>query len=229
MKTSVITPYRTPLRVMHEVKRRTLHVNEIENLSPSLRKIILSGDELRGFKSLSPDDHIKVFFPYPGEKEPVLPEIENGQVKILDPNRPPIMRDYTPRKYNEAANTLELIFVLHEQGAASDWARNAQVGDPLSIGGPKGSNVVPYHYDGYIMIGDETAIPSILRRLEELPDASPAVVIIEVENASHELPIHPLPSIQLHWIHRNGGDRSIEDRFLAELKKIKLPSGDFFT
>jgi len=50
-------------RVRHEIKRRRLTVARVERLPPKMVRIVLGGEELRGFTSLGFDDHIKVFFP----------------------------------------------------------------------------------------------------------------------------------------------------------------------
>jgi NADPH-dependent ferric siderophore reductase len=54
----------------------------------------------------------------------------------------PVSRDYTPL-YDEARHELALDFYIHDGGVASTWAMNAREGDKLTIGGPRGSLVVP--------------------------------------------------------------------------------------
>ena len=76
------------------------------------------------------------------------------------------MRDYTPRAFDAAGNRLTIDFALHDAGPATAWALNARPGETLLIGGPRGSTVVPDDFDFYLLAGDETALPSIGRRLE---------------------------------------------------------------
>src|SRR5579872_7402886 len=100
------TSQRVAHRVRHEVKRRLLQVREVRALTPKMVRIVLGGDELAGFISAAHDDHVKLFFPAPGEDKPAMPTpVPNGPV-YAEGVTPPVARDYTPRRYDAAANTL---------------------------------------------------------------------------------------------------------------------------
>lgn len=75
------------------------------------------------------------------------------------------MRDYTPRHFDAARRELTLDFILHDAGPATAWAQQVKIGDQLGIGGPRGSQVVADVFDWYLLLGDETAMPAIGRRL----------------------------------------------------------------
>ncbi|RYZ95783.1 MAG: siderophore-interacting protein [Proteobacteria bacterium] len=206
----MIGSHRELISVVHELKRRELAVKRIEDLNPSLRRVTLSGDALADFTSLSPDDHVKVFFPDPDNPEK------------------PAMRDYTPRRFDQASRELDLEFVLHGDGPGSSWAARAQVGDILSVGGPRGSKVVPYHFDWYLMIGDESSLPSFARRLAELPAGARAVALLEVENVDRKLPLPTLGEVEVHWVFR-GSDAPGNPRALSEaLGRLSFPKGDYY-
>ena len=53
-------------RVRHEPRRRLLTVRQVERITPTMARMTLDGD-LAGFVSASYDDHVKVFFPLPGD------------------------------------------------------------------------------------------------------------------------------------------------------------------
>jgi len=169
---------RVAKRINHELKVRLLKVVATTELTPYMIRITLSGEELTGFTSAAPEDHVKVFFPAPGSEKPILPK--------LTPHGPVfsegvIMRDYTPSRYNSQTNELDLDFVLHKNGPASQWAANAKVGQYLGIAGPRGSFIYP-EFDWYLLIGDDTAIPSIARRLREMPENKKVIVVIETDS-----------------------------------------------
>jgi NADPH-dependent ferric siderophore reductase len=145
------------VRVRHETKRRVLTLWAVEALTPHMRRLHFQCDDLMGFVSLSPDDHIKLFFPGADGRE--------------------AMRDYTPRRFDVAAGTMAIDFALHDAGPATAWAVAAKPGDTLNIGGPRGSVVIPDAFDWRLFIGDETALPAIGRQLEE---ARPGAAIITV-------------------------------------------------
>ena len=111
-------------QIRHSTLFRRVQVRQVIDLGPHMRRIIVAGAELEGFHSASPDDHIKVFFPNP-EGDYVTPTM--GPVGPVHPegHTPSPMRDYTPRLHDPAAGTLAIDFVLHGEGPASDWARQA--------------------------------------------------------------------------------------------------------
>ena len=159
---------------------------------------------LTGFVSAAHDDHVKLFFPHPGQEKPVLPTPSpNGPVYPEGVARP-ASRDYTPRRYDAGANTLTLDFVLHDAGPATAWAAQARPGDFLGVGGPRGSFIVPDDFDWYLFAGDETALPAIGRRLEELPAGTRAIVVAEVADADEEQRFETRARLEMHWLHRNG-------------------------
>lgn len=213
--------------VSHTIKVRTLTVKRTERIAPHIQRITLTGSELADFVSLSPDDHVKVFFPYPGETVPVLPVMGVQGMEAQD-GRPPLMRDYTPRRFDVTKNELDLEFVLHGTGPGSLWAEHAVVGDSLTVAGPRGSRIVPYSFDWYLMIGDESSIPSFARRLEELPSESKAVVVLEVENESCEVSFSGNANVEIHWVYRRGAGPGRVDGLKDAVMKLQLPLGDYF-
>jgi NADPH-dependent ferric siderophore reductase len=171
---------RTARRVRHETKMRLLQVREVSRLTPKMVRIVVGGEALAGFVSAAHDDHVKLFFPQPGQDKPVLPTpTPNGPV-YPDGAARPAARDYTPRRYDAVANTLTIDFVLHGEGPATSWAAQARPGQFLGVGGPRGSFIVPDDFDWYLFVGDETAVPAIGRRLEELPAGTRVIAVVEV-------------------------------------------------
>lgn len=146
-------------RVRHELRRRLLTVTATTRITPQMQRITLTSPELKDFVSASFDDHVKLIFPGTGDT--------------------PEMREYTPRSFDNAQDTLTIDFALHDAGPATAWAMTAKAGDTLQIGGPRGSAVIPDDFDWVVLIGDETALPAIGRRLEELrPDVPVATFVI---------------------------------------------------
>lgn len=198
------TPARTVERVRHALKFRLLRVAEILDLTPSLRRIVLEGETLHGFVSLGFDDHVKLF--PPGPDGAVILPTEGPDGPVFAEPRPP-SRDYTPRRYEADRDRLTVDFVLGHPGPATDWAAKAVVGDPVGIGGPRGSRVVPLDYATHVLIGDETALPAIARRLEELPAHVRAVVIVEVDGADGRIPLDTRAQSHVVWVERAGRRR----------------------
>ncbi|VVN40524.1 NADPH-dependent ferric-chelate reductase [Pseudomonas fluorescens] len=136
----------------------------------------------------------------------------------------PAMRDYTPRRYDLATLELDIDFVLHGDGPASTWAEQATPGQFLHIGGPRGSMIVPDIFDSYLLIGDETALPAIARRLEGLAGNRRALVIIEVENGKEQQVLNSAAEIDVIWVLREGG----KDHLLTTVRQVQIPTGNLY-
>lgn len=223
------TSDRAVRRVRHTTRARLLQVVGVRPLTPHMRRITLGGPELEGFYSPAPDDHIKAFF-FPPGVAPVAPLPQPGGAPPLWPEgvaRPP-MRDYTPRRYDAVRGELDIDFVLHGHGPAATWAANAQVGDSLLIGGPRGSGLVPYRAAGYLLIADEAGLPALSRWLESLPAPTPVHAFVEVESPAEEQPLYTAANLSLTWIHRRGRPAGESSRFLDALRQAKLPKADVY-
>ena len=100
---------------------RPVEVVSVAKLTPRLVSVLVRGDALDGFRIEAPTGHVKVFLPADGQDDPAV-------------------RTYTPVRFDEASKTLELQFVLHGAGPASDWAERAAPGDKLAVAGPAGGS-----------------------------------------------------------------------------------------
>jgi len=196
-------------RVRHELKRRRLTVARVEKVSPQMVRVVLTGEELQGFTSLGFDDHIKLFFPTAA-----------GDVE---------MRDFTPRRFDADARELWVDFFLHEEGPAATWAAQTAAGQSLEIGGPKGSAVIALEgIDSHVLVGDETALPAISRRLEELPAGARALVVIEVDAGSVWPSLASAASIETVWVPRAGKAGAPAAELISALRELKFPNAQCF-
>jgi len=218
----IIDPSQTIHRVSHEIKRRRLEVLRVVDLTPRMRRITLGGPELAGFVSLGTDDHVKLLFPQTAEERAALETLVLGAGKDNGPM--PAMRDYTPRRYDLATGELDIDFVLHGDGPASTWAEQAAPGQHLHIGGPRGSMIVPDIFDSYLLIGDETALPAIARRLEELPAGRQVLAVIEVQDAAERLPLPSAAQVEVIWVEREGSQQDL----ISTVRQLLVPQGKLY-
>lgn len=204
---------RAPLRVRHQPRRRTLTIKQVEKIAAHMIRVTLTGD-LDGFVSLGFDDHVKLFFP-------------DGTFDAAGaPNT--LSRDFTPRRHDPAANTLEIDFALHDAGPATRWAAQAKPGDTLSLGGPRGSFIIPTDYDWHLLVGDETGLPAISRRLAELPAGARAIVVGEVDGPADEVAFATKANATIAWAHRSGAAPGESDALAQKLAAMKFPAGDYY-
>ncbi|MFC2251628.1 siderophore-interacting protein [Labrys portucalensis] len=218
---------RSPQRVRHEVRLRQLEVRRVTRLAPSMTRVTLAGPALEGFTSLGFDDHVKMFFPAPGESRPSLPHIGPEGMELREDQPKPITRDYTPRRYDPAAGELDIDFVLHDEGPASTWAAGVKAGDEAWIAGPRGSFVIPFAFDWYLLIADETGLPALARRLEELPAGARVLAFIEVDGRQDRLPLDTAADATVVWAHRGDAHAGQTGALLQAVQQAEFPAGDY--
>ncbi len=142
------SPITNPYREMYELKFRNAQVSHVEQPDDCFIRVTFTGSDLADFQSKGFDDHLKFLF-----------DDEQGQST---------RRDYTPRSFDNAKQQVTIEFALHENGKATQWARQAQPGQSVTLVGPRGSLIIAKEYHWHLLIGDLTALPAIRRRLEEL-------------------------------------------------------------
>jgi NADPH-dependent ferric siderophore reductase len=220
-------PDLTITRVRHPLKMRLLQVKRVHAVTPHMVRITLSGDDLEGFESSSFDDHVKVFFPHPGQDMPTIPQLSPDGPIRSESGLKPIARDFTPRRHDAAAGELDIEFALHEGGPATTWAAQAKVGQTLGIGGPKGSMLIPTGFDWHLLIGDDTALPAIARRIEEMPANARVAAVIEVQDPSAKIEFSTQAHLHVEWRYRSESDYRGAGLLLA-LRETYLPDGEGF-
>jgi NADPH-dependent ferric siderophore reductase len=185
---------------------RRVEVVSVSRLTPRLVSVRVGGDALEGFKIEVPTSHIKVFLPAPGEAAPSLPEFGPDGPAYPEGAPRPVVRTYTPRRFDEAARTLEVQFVLHGTGPASDWAERATAGDQLAVSGPGGRFSPDPAARRWWIAGDESAMPAVATLLEALPAAASAEVHLEVAGPDDEIGLASPARRTVFWHHRHAPD-----------------------
>ena len=184
-------------RVRHDLKMREVTVARINHVSPGFASITFHGEALADFTSLSFDDHVKFMF--------------------NDANGEPVRRDYTPRRVDTDAREIDIEFALHGHGGAAEWARNATIGQRAIIGGPRGSMILPLAMDWHLLIGDDSALPAVTRRLEELPAGARVQAVLLVDTPDRRT-FATQAHADIHWV-------ASEDELLQVLKDVPLQAG----
>ncbi|MES2263694.1 MAG: siderophore-interacting protein [Pseudomonadota bacterium] len=185
-------------RVQLEPKRRAATVLHVDTVSPHFVRVTFGGAALADFNSPGFDDHVKF---------------------IIDGDDGPVARNYTPRAFDNAAGTVDIEFALHGDGAASDWAAQAAPGQQAVIAGPRGAFIIPSDFDWHLLVGDETALPAIARRLEELPAGVRAFVIVQLNDAADRRALPSAAQVELSWL-------GAGDDLDAHIRALSLPAGE---
>jgi NADPH-dependent ferric siderophore reductase len=205
---AIDTPRHAITRIRREPRRRQVAVSRVTDLSPTMRRIEFTSPDLHDFESASPDDHVKLF----------VPDARSPQGTCA--------RDYTPRAFDAARGTLIIDFALHDAGPATAWALSAKVDDRLLIGGPRGSAVVADDFDYYVLIGDETALPAIGRRVETLRAKVPVTMLAVVDGPEDVQHFVTAADWRPHWVYRSGAGKDDATLLREAAAKLAAPNGE---
>ena len=212
-------------RVMVPLRQRKAEVVQIIDLSPTMRRIRLVGDDLSGFETdpLAPEAHIKVFFPERGAALKMPKVLEDGSADWhgAAEGRFSPFRDYTVRAFDKDKKQLDIDFVLHDEGVGGPWAQHAKIGDELGIFGPRSLKIPPLNADNYVFFVDETSLPALSRWMEILPPNVQVNAWIEVDNDRSKIDLIGGERRHFHWLYRD--DSSTEYGELLYLAVTELP------
>ncbi|MGO2557945.1 SIP domain-containing protein [Brachybacterium sp.] len=212
-------------------------------LGPSLVRFTFTSDDLEHFGTNSHmlDLRVKLIIPGPeASADHFAPVRPGGQLNPtthaewyrtwlqIDPADRGWMRTYTVREHRAAGHPgnlsaqpeVDIDVVLHldplereGQGVAARWARDAQVGDTVSLLGPNRHLVGP-EYGGIefrpgtartvLLVGDETAVPAIGSVLEALPASISGHALLEVPETGDAQQLLSRSGVQVTWLPREG-------------------------
>lgn len=196
------------------VRIRELEVLRRQWVSETMIRLTFGGPGAEGMISRAFDEHVKIVFPDP-DGELRVPTQDGDK---LDWPRPfPTCREYTIRAWRPDELEIDMDVVVHDSGIASDWARQAEIGEKVPVAGPPGAWMIPQDYDFYVLIADETALPAVARWAEEAPRDVRGAVIVEVPGAGSEQELDLPEGVSLTWLHTGGEESDATLRAAEEL------------
>jgi NADPH-dependent ferric siderophore reductase len=163
-------------------------------VSPCLARVTLGGAELEGFTIAEPAASVRLLLPSSPSRELVMPTW-NGNEFLMPDGRRPVIRTFTPRA--SRPRELELDIVIHDGGVASEWATRAEPQAAVAVSGPGRGHTIDREAKGYLLAGDESAIPAMSQLLEAIPPEIAVRVIVEARlEARHAVPEHPRRTVE---------------------------------
>lgn len=206
---------------------RPQHVMEVirtERIAPSMVRLWIGGD---GFASFSPnaftDAYVKIWFVKPelGLEPPYdIPALRES----LAPDDLPVTRTYTVRTVAEDSFAIDVV-VHGEQGLAGPWAARVQPGERVVFGGPGGAFAPDETAAWHLFLGDESSLPAIARSVESLPATARGAALIEVRDASEELPFSAPEGFEVRWLHRGEASADTVGLLAEQAAALDLPAG----
>ncbi len=203
----------------------TLYLKRKEYITPHYIRITLEGDDIPLFENTTIGVNNKVFIPPPGMNTIHFPYIDHQTMEWVYPAKEvsPSIRTYTHRGIDLANNELWIDFVAHgENGPASAWAINAQIGDCLGVMMRDAKTELYTKADHYLLVGDATAIPVISAILEDLPRSATVCCVLEVYGTDDIQRIETDAMVDFHWLFNPTPEKGSE---MAEyVKNLQLPT-----
>ena len=212
---------------MAQIKLMTGTVLARRNVTPGMVRVTLGGEGLAGFKTTGVgDEYIRFFFPNPETGELVLPDVdEKGFWKWPDGKKPAHCECYTIRAVREGDTPeIDVDFVVHEHGHASEWAQAATPGQTVALREPYGIYEAPTNVDWQLFVCDATGLPALGRLLENLPAGTEARAIVEIPDASHEQAFETRADLKLVYLHGTGNGIA-PSRLEAAVRGVAVPQG----
>lgn len=123
---------------------------------------------------------------------------------FTDPSGKAHQRGYTVVDPDPATGTAALEFYLHP-GVASQWARDARVGDEIDASILNGRSPLEGRPPHLVLVGDGASLPAIADTLRRTPDL-PVTVLLErgYPDDAEALPITPREGAEIRWFDRDG-------------------------
>ncbi|MEM9784110.1 MAG: siderophore-interacting protein [Pseudomonadota bacterium] len=164
-------------------------------LSPNFQRLRLEG-AFSAYAVPGAGLHFRLLIGEPGAGLPTLDDrgITEWPGGVERWHRPP----YTARAVDPGGRWLDIDIVLHEGGRVTDWCQRLVPGEEVALHGPSGSVQPTARWLG--LIGDETALPVIMRMIEDAPAGTSGQALVMVRDpADAQVPARN-PGIALDWV-----------------------------
>lgn len=130
-------------------------------------------------------------------------------------HRPP----YTVRRISAEGTWIDVDIVLHAGGRVTDWCDMVAPGDEVALHGPSGSKQPTASWLG--LLGDETALPVILRIIEDAPAGTKGRAVVAVRHPDDAQAITTQADIPITWV-----DMADESLLIQALDTLDIPETD---
>ncbi|MFE3838516.1 DUF2218 domain-containing protein [Pseudogemmobacter sonorensis] len=196
------------------------------DLTPHMRRVVFACDRPEDF-TRDAGYHFRLLLP-PAGRAPQWPvQRPDGRLDWPQGEDALVSRVYTIRAVDPAAGTVAVDFVLHGGGPspAADFARHARPGDLVGLMGPGGDGRPAARRA--LFLGDEAALPAILRMVEETGPEMAVEAIVELEDRADIQPFARAADVT--WLPRDErapGDADLLERALAQRLDNGAPMPD---
>lgn len=196
-------------------------------LTPGMIRITLSDPSLCSFPGTGiGDEYVRVHFPFPDGELPT-PAVDAEGNWTYAPGRYPPVAPYTLRRHDAAAGEIDIDFVMHERGVATEWARGVDVGGEVAFGEPRGLFAPPSGATDLVFLTDATGLPALARLLEQLSPGTRARCIVEVAEESHRQVLSSPARLGVEWLVGSGNGTGVPSGLTAAVARLDLAPGSY--
>jgi NADPH-dependent ferric siderophore reductase len=189
--------------MMPEPRTLPLVVASVEDVTPHMRRIQLTGPSLETFEY------------FPGQDLALAVVRDDGTV---------VRRRYTIRRFEPGRLMLDLEFVMHGDGPGIRWAQAAHPGLAIEAIGPRGKIGLVPAAKWHLFAGDATAIPGAFAMMEALPAGVPASAYLMVGDATEQQSFARGDTMKkVSWRYESGVETP--DSLVAAGSEAEFPDG----
>lgn len=196
-------------------------------VTPGMVRVTFAGPEIAEFKDSGvADEFVRVFFPDAVTGDlPIPQEDEAGRAIFPDGVEEPHNEYYTIRHIDKTARQVEIDFVVHKGGLASEWAQSAEPGDSVVLGKARFCYEPPEDMQWQVLLADATGLPALGRIAEETPPTVRTIAIVEVADSAHRQDLAVGEHVDIRWIYGSGNGVG-PSNLPSNLRAISLPQGE---
>lgn len=170
---------------MAEAKPLPLVIASVEDVTPHMRRIGLTGPSLDGFEYL------------PGQDLAVAVLRDDGTM---------VRRRYTIRQFDRNRGLLEVEVVMHGDGPGIHWAQAARPGLAVDAIGPRGKITLAPSAQWHLFAGDATALPGSFAMMEALPAGTRASAYLLIDDPTEKRPLSGDTNKTVTWSYESGSE-----------------------
>jgi len=189
----------------HHPRLRPAKVVQVLEVTPRLRRIVVTGVSLFDFPEGRPGHWVKLF----------LDTSTDGVA---------VGRAYSILDWDAVSRRMTFDIALHGGGPMSQWAANARVGDRLSISGPRGGLAENNSRSWLLLAGDESALGAIQAIMAKTTAEKELYVFIEVSKESEIIEIPARPNAVIRWLLRDAENPETSSTLYETIRCSPLPN-----
>jgi NADPH-dependent ferric siderophore reductase len=188
---------------MPEPRTLPLVVASVEDVTPHMRQIQLTGPSLEAFEY------------FPGQ-DLALPVVrDDGSV---------VRRRYTIRRFDPGRRLIDIDVIMHGDGPGIRWAQAARPGAAVEAIGPRGKIGLSSNAKSHLFAGDATAVPGSLAMIEALPAGLQATAYLMVADPRERQSFSADATNTVTWCFESGANAP--DGLVAAVSAAEvLPEG----